>query len=144
MNSSAVETVEYMWVDIWCLLDWIIGLCHKNAEMHFPEHSGTSPLTKKRSKWKKKKKNQQPLKENMLICDQPVSFDDYKVLASSNSEFHLKIKESLLISCSQPVLNKNEAFLLLHLFDWFHKYFTLLWLFSFTIHTLLFTFCCFQ
>ena len=73
-----------------------------------------------------KKKNQQPLKENMLICDQPVSFDDYKVLASSNSEFHLKIKESLLISCSQPVLNKNEASLLLHLFDWFHKYFTLL------------------
>ena len=25
-----------MWVDIWCMLDWIIGLCHKTAEMHFP------------------------------------------------------------------------------------------------------------
>ena len=36
---------------------------------------------------------------------------------SSNSEFHLKIKESLLISHDQPVLNKNEASLPLHLFD---------------------------
>ena len=49
----------------------------------------------------------------MLICDQPVSFVDFKVLASSNSEF----KESLLISRDQPVLNKNEASLPLHLFD---------------------------
>ena len=53
----------------------------------------------------------------MLICDQPVSFDDFKVLASSNSEFHLKIKESLLISRDQAVLNKNEPSLPLHLFD---------------------------
>ena len=53
----------------------------------------------------------------MLICDQPVSFDDFKALAFSNSEFHLKIKESLLISHDQPVLNKNEASLPLHLFD---------------------------
>ena len=53
----------------------------------------------------------------MLTCDQPVSFGGFKVLASSNSEFHLKIKESLLISRDQPVLNKNEASLPLHLFD---------------------------
>ena len=36
MNDSAMETVEYISIDIWCMLDWIIGLCHKNAEMHFP------------------------------------------------------------------------------------------------------------
>ena len=53
----------------------------------------------------------------MLICDQPVSFGNFKVLASGNSEFHLKIKESLLISRDQPVLNKSEASLPLHLFD---------------------------
>ena len=53
----------------------------------------------------------------MLICDQPVSFDDFKVFASSNSEFHLKIKERLLISRYQPVLNTNEALLPLHLSD---------------------------
>ena len=29
----------------------------------------------------------------MLICDQSASIDDFKVLASSNSKFHLKIKK---------------------------------------------------
>ena len=53
----------------------------------------------------------------MLICDQLVSFGDLKVLGSSNSDFHLKIKESLLILRDQPILNKNEASLPLHLFD---------------------------
>ena len=57
------------------------------------------------------------VKDHMLICDRPVSFDDFKVLAFSNSEFHLKIKESLLISRDQPVLNKSEASLPLHLFN---------------------------
>ena len=64
-----------------------------------------------------KSKKSTAVKDHMLICDQPISFDDFKVLASSNSEFHLKIKESLLISRDQPVLNKNEASLPLHLFD---------------------------
>ena len=53
----------------------------------------------------------------MLICDQPVPFDDFKVLASSNSEFHLKIKESFLILCDKTILNRNEASLPLYLFD---------------------------
>ena len=35
-NDGAMETVEYMCVDIWCMLGWIIGLCHKTAEIHFP------------------------------------------------------------------------------------------------------------
>ena len=38
----------------------------------------------------------------------------------------LKIKESLFISRDQPVLNKNEASLPLHMFDQLHKYFTIL------------------
>ena len=36
MNDGAMETVENMQVDIWCMLDWIIGLCHKTEEIHFP------------------------------------------------------------------------------------------------------------
>ena len=34
--------------------------------------------------------------------DEPVSFNDFKVLTSSNSDFHLKIKESLLIALTPP------------------------------------------
>ena len=52
----------------------------------------------------------------MLIWGQPLSFDDFKVLTSSNSEFHLQIKESLVISRDQLNLNKNEVFLSLYLF----------------------------
>ena len=35
INDGAMETMECMWKDIWCMLDWIIGSCHKTAEMHF-------------------------------------------------------------------------------------------------------------
>ena len=35
MSGGAMETVEYMWMEIWCMLHWVIGLCHKTAEMHF-------------------------------------------------------------------------------------------------------------
>ena len=51
------------------------------------------------------------------MCNQPVFFDDFKVLTSSKSEFHLKINESLLISRDQPILNKMEASLPFCLFD---------------------------
>ena len=34
LNDGSVETVEYMWVNIWCMLDWIV-FCHKTAEIHF-------------------------------------------------------------------------------------------------------------
>ena len=35
MYDDPMETVEYMWVNIWCMLDWTIGFCHKTAEIHF-------------------------------------------------------------------------------------------------------------
>ena len=47
MIDGAIETMEYMWVGIWCMLDWIIGLCHKTTEMHFCGMScSTSEYTK--------------------------------------------------------------------------------------------------
>ena len=85
----------------------------RHFKVRVVEHSRISPLTNKRSKSQKST----VLKDHMLICDQPVSFGDLKVLGSSNSDFHLKIKESLLILRDQPILNKNEASLPLHLFD---------------------------
>ena len=47
MNDGAMETVEYMWVKIWCMMDWIIGFCHKAVEIHFLGIScSTSECTK--------------------------------------------------------------------------------------------------
>ena len=34
LNDGPMETVEYMWVNIWCMLDWIIGFCHKTVSAH--------------------------------------------------------------------------------------------------------------
>ena len=52
----------------------------------------------------------------MLHCDHVVSLKDFKILASSNSEFHLKIKESLNTR-GKPELNRNGKSLPLYIFD---------------------------
>ena len=77
------------------------------------EHSGVSPLTGKKSK----AKTTAAIKDHMLFCNHAVSPKNFKILASSNSEFHLKIKESLLISCDKSELNRNEKSFPLYLFD---------------------------
>ena len=43
------------------------------------------------------------------MCNQLISFNDFKVFASSSSEFHLKTSQSHLISRDLPILNKNET-----------------------------------
>ena len=63
------------------------------------------------------KGNVYDVKDYMLFCDHIVSHDDFKILRSSNSEYHLKIKESLLISRDTPELNRNEKPLPLCLFN---------------------------
>ena len=35
MYDGPIKTVEYMLVNIWCMLDWIVGFCYKTAETHF-------------------------------------------------------------------------------------------------------------
>ena len=46
-----------------------------------------------------------------------VLFNSFKVLPFSNSDFHLKIMENLLILGDQPVLTENEASLPLFMFE---------------------------
>ena len=53
----------------------------------------------------------------MLFCDLAVFLKDSKILAISNSEFHLKIKESLLRACEKSELNRNEMPMSLYLFE---------------------------
>ena len=53
----------------------------------------------------------------MPFCNHIVSNDDFKILAISDSDFHVKVKESLLISREELILNKNKTSLPLYLFD---------------------------
>ena len=88
------------------------GETWRRFKIRVGKNSGISPLTNKRFKSKKST----AIKDHMLVCDQQVPFDHFKVLATSNSEFHLKINEGLLILRDQTILNKNEPSLSLHLF----------------------------
>ena len=58
------------------------------------ELSGVSLLTGKKLKSKKST----PVKDHMLFCDHIVSINDFKILATSYSDFHVKAKESLDIT----------------------------------------------
>ena len=86
----------------------------RHLSVRVGKYSGVSPLTRKKSKSKKST----AVKDYMLFCDHIVSIDDFKILATSDSDFHVKVKESLLISRDEPILNKNEMPLPLYLFDW--------------------------
>ena len=66
---------------------------------------------------KSKAKTATAIKDHMFFCDHAISREDFKILASRNSELHLKIKESLLIWRDKPELNRNEKPSPLYLFD---------------------------
>ena len=86
------------------------GKACRHLNIRVGEHSSVSPLT-----WKKSKaKTTTAIKDHILLWDHVVSLEYSKILASSNSEFHLKIKGSLLISSDKPELNRNEKSLLLY------------------------------
>ena len=68
------------------------------------KHSGVSPLTGKRSKSKKSA----AVKDLMLFCDHIVSINDFKILATSDLDFHVKVKESILISGDEAILTKMK------------------------------------
>ena len=85
----------------------------RHLSVRVGEHLDVSPLTGKKSKSKKST----AVKDHMLLCDHIVSIDDFKILATSDSDFHVKVKGSLVISRDEPILNKNETSLPLYLFD---------------------------
>ena len=54
--------------------------------------------------WEKVKvQKSMKVKDYMLFCDHIVSIDDFKILATIHSDFHVKVKESLLISRDEPI-----------------------------------------
>ena len=55
--------------------------------------------------------------DHLSECDNNPSFDGFTILAHRNKKYLLGIKESLLIKCDQPVLNKNISSAMLHLFN---------------------------
>ena len=112
MSYSLRSNVVYKFSCGRCSATYYGETC-RHLSVRVGEHSGVSPLTGKKSKSKKST----AVKDHMLLCDHIVSIDDFKILATSDSDFHVKVKESFLISHDEPVLNKNETSLRLYLLD---------------------------
>ena len=54
--------------------------------------------------WEKVKvQKSMKVKDHILFYDHNVSIDDFKILVTSDSDFHIKVKESLLISRDEPI-----------------------------------------
>ena len=34
MYDGPVESAKYIWVNIWPMLDWTVGFCHRTAEIY--------------------------------------------------------------------------------------------------------------
>ena len=85
------------------------GKTCRHLNIRIGEHSGVSPESKT--------KTTTAIKDHMLFHNHAVSLDFFRILGSSNSEFYLNIKESLLISRDKPELNRNEKSSQLYLFD---------------------------
>ena len=60
---------------------------------------------------------QSAVSDHLLECNCSIDFDHFDILASDTSKFGLFIKESLLIKCDQPQLNKTIKSFPLKLFD---------------------------
>ena len=80
--------------------------------MRSSQYIGISHLTGKRVKWKPS-----AVSNHLLLHNHDSDFNDFTILCRDNNGFRLLIKESISISRDSPVLNKNNASILLLLFD---------------------------
>ena len=96
----------------WCNATYYGKTC-RHLSVRVGEQSVVSPLTGKKSK------KSTAVKNHMLFCDQIISINDVRILEISVSYFHVKVKESILISRDELILNKNE-YLFTYLIDLSH------------------------
>ena len=82
------------------------GKTKRHFKVRSSEHMGLSALTGKRVK---ASYLSTAVKDQLLFCVHTPSFDDFSILAYSENNFILEIKESLLIMRDNPVLNKHTS-----------------------------------
>ena len=89
------------------------GETDRHLEVRSGEHIGISPLTFRKVKSSK----ESAIRDHLLNCNYIPSFDKFTILAYGHHKYILQIKESLVIKCDTPVLNKNISSAKLFLFD---------------------------
>ena len=77
------------------------------------EHMRISNLTGKRLK----NVMQSAISDHLLQCNCTINFYDFDILAAESNKFKLLLRESLLIKCDKPILNRTIKSFPLELFD---------------------------
>ena len=77
------------------------------------ENLGMTPLTGKRVRNPKKS----AIFDHILLNGHDANFEDFTILLKENNRFTLYLRESLLIKCDKPELNRNISSYPLELFD---------------------------
>ena len=77
------------------------------------KHMGISNLTEKRLKSIK----QSAISDHLLQCNCTINFDNFDILAAESNKFKLLLRESVLITCDKPILNRTIKSFPLELFD---------------------------
>ena len=105
------------------LYEYKCGICNDTnyvgkTKRHFItrgyEHLGLSVLTNNKLKYNKNSAT--AVRTHIHDCDHASSLDDFKIIGSASNDYHLKIKESLLIHKFKPTLNTQGDSIPLMLF----------------------------
>ena len=86
-----------------CCSALYVGQTRRHIHTRISEHIGVSPLTGK----ERSISTMSSILAHKHMHKHPVSTSDFKILSSGTSEWDLLIRESLLISQLNPVLNAN-------------------------------------
>ena len=89
------------------------GQTQRHFFVRASEHLGITPLTGKFVKTPKKS----AIFDHMLVDGHKACFDNFLTLLKESNAFKLQLKESLLISCDNLILNKSIYSFPLELFD---------------------------
>ena len=89
------------------------GETDRHLKIRSGEHGDISPLTFKKAK----PSVESSIRDHLLFCNHDPSFEGFTILAQGTNKFLLEIKESLLIKCDKPILNKNISYAPLFLLD---------------------------
>ena len=92
------------------------GKTLRHYKVRVYEHLGTSLLTDKPYTYKPNNINNTAILNHIHHCKCKASVDDFRIIGSAPNDYHLRIKESLIIQRDNPVLNKNVKSIPLELF----------------------------
>ena len=93
-----------------------LGKTFRHFKVRMYEHMGTSLRTNKPFSYNPKNPNNSAVLDHLQKCKCTASINDFKVIGSAKNDYHLRIKESLVIHKDNPVLNKNVNSIPLSLF----------------------------